>query len=127
MLPIHVKLSSLWIMVVLNIICADILSFISPGFMAELVTGGLESNVVTHGLLLAIAVLLEIPIAMIFLSRILPQRSNRISNLVAGIITIVFVIGGGSPTPHYIFFASIEVICLLIIMQTAFSWKESHQ
>lgn len=127
MLPIHVKLSSLWIMVVLNIICADILSFISPGFMAELVTGGLESNVVTHGLFLAIAVLLEIPIAMIFLSRILPQRSNRISNLVAGIITIVFVIGGGSTTPHYIFFASVEVICLLIIMQTAFAWKESHQ
>jgi hypothetical protein len=42
-------------------------------------------------------------------------------NIVASIITIAFVVGGGSGYWHYLFFASAEVLCMLAIMWMA--WR----
>jgi Sec-independent protein secretion pathway component TatC len=78
---------------------------------------------ITQGVLLAFAVLIEIPIIMIFLSRVLKHKANRWANIIASVITILFVIGGGSPYPYYVFFASVEVICMLIIIWTAWRWS----
>lgn len=49
----------------------------------------------TDSLLLIFAVLVEIPILMIYLSRRLPYSINRWANILAAIITILFVIGAG--------------------------------
>ncbi|MFT6138762.1 MAG: hypothetical protein ACJAUJ_001858, partial [Salibacteraceae bacterium] len=46
-------------------------------------------------------------------------------NILAGFITIVFVIGGGSLMPHYIICASIEVIILIIIIIKAWRWENT--
>lgn len=51
---------------------------------------------------------------------------TRWLNIIAPIIVAAFIIGGGSLAPHYIFFATIEVITLLIIMRLAIQWKESQ-
>ena len=69
MIDMKVRLSTLWIVVMFNIVFADILSFISPGFLEEVMTGYAGEIQITEGLLLVFAVILEIPIAMIFLSR----------------------------------------------------------
>jgi TRAP-type C4-dicarboxylate transport system permease small subunit len=66
---------------------------------------------------------MEIPIAMIFLSRILKYRANRCANIIAGVITIAYVIVGGSTSPHYVFFATIEVVCILLIVWFAWKWR----
>ena len=116
----QMRISTLWIVVMFNIVFADILSFIAPGFMAGVVMGTVDGIVLTQEMLLGFAILLEIPIAMIYFSRTLEGKANRLANLVAGIITIIFVVGGGSLTPHYIFFASIEVLCILLIIGIAF-------
>jgi hypothetical protein len=34
------------------------------------------------------------------------------------------IIGGGSTTLHYIFFASIEVVCSLVIIWLAWTWRD---
>lgn len=115
------KLSTLWIFVMLNMICADILSFMNSGFLQELMTGYAGEVHITSSFLLLAAIFLEIPIVMVVLSRLLNDRVNRWANLIAGVITILFVVVGGSIAPHYIFFATIEVVCLLIIMRLA--WK----
>jgi hypothetical protein len=55
---------------------------------------------------------------MIYFSRVLPYKPNRWVNIIAAIFTIIYVIGGGSATPHYIIVAGIEVIiCLVIIVK----------
>jgi hypothetical protein len=69
---------------------------------------------------------LEIPIAMIFLSRVLKYRANRWANIIASVITILFVIGGGSAYLHYYFFAAIEVLSMLLIIRYAWKWTESE-
>jgi len=68
---------------------------------------------------------LEIPIAMIFLSRVLKYRANRWANIIAAAITIAFVVGMGSTDLHYIFFATIEVVCMSLIVW--YAWKLPKQ
>ena len=109
------RLSTLWVVVMFNMVFADILTFIKPGALQELWAG--QAGVqITTGVLLGFAILLEIPIAMIFVSRVLKPRANRWANTVAAAVTTAFVIGGGSLTAHYVFFASVEVACMALIV-----------
>jgi hypothetical protein len=122
-MPIANKISTLWIVVLFNMVFADILSFMYPGFLAKVSTGEIDGVTITPGFLLVAAVFVEIAIAMIFLTLALRQRTARTVNLIAVVITIMFVVAGGSLTAHYIFFASIEVIVLIYIAKLAWAWR----
>jgi hypothetical protein len=113
----RVKLSTLWVFVMFNMAFADIFSFMLPGFLEEA-----AEMQVTQVFMLVAAIFVEIPIAMIVLSRVLKYRVNRWANIIAAVITILFVIGGGSTSLHYIFFATIEVGCMLLIIWYAWAW-----
>ena len=115
------KLSLLWIVVMFTMVFADIVGFLNPGTLKDMMNGEVGIQI-TQEVLLAFAVLIEIPIIMIMLSRILKYRINRWANIVASVITILFVVGGGSPFPYYIFFAFVEVVCMLAIIWTAWKW-----
>ena len=116
-----VRLSTLWIVVMFNMAFADIVGFMNPGALEEIMAGAVGFEI-TQGLLLVFAILLEIPIAMIILSRILKYSLNRWANIIAVVITILFVIGGGNTSLSYIFFATIEVVCMLLIIWYAWKW-----
>ena len=119
-MDIKERISILWIVVMMNMIFADILSFMLPEFLNEVMTGNTPIQI-TPGILLVFAIILEIPIIMIFLSRVLDGKANRWANIVAAVITIIFVVGGGSLHLHYIFFGAAEVLILLLIM--TYAWK----
>jgi hypothetical protein len=116
------RISVLWIVVMMSMIFADICSFMLPGFLNDIMTGNTPFKI-TQEIMLVFAILLEIPIAMIFLSRVLKYKANRWVNIIASVITILFVIGGGSPYLHYYFFATIEVVCMLIIIWYVWKWN----
>jgi predicted anti-sigma-YlaC factor YlaD len=82
---------------------------------------------VTEGLLLVFAVLLEIPIAMIFVSRILKPEANRWANTAAAVITTLFIVGGGSMDLHYVFFATVEVACMALIVRSVWTRHSSER
>lgn len=111
------RLSTLWVFVMVNMLAADIFSFM-------LQAGAQESQMhVTQEMMLAFAIVIEIPIAMIILSKVLRHRANRLANIAASAITIAFVVAGGSLDLHYLFFASVEVITMLFIMWACWAWK----
>jgi hypothetical protein len=118
-----VTLSTLWVVVMFTMVFADIVGFMNPGTLKDMMNGAVGFQI-TQGVLLVFAVLLEIPIVMIFLSRVLKRKANRWANIIASIITILFVIGGGSLFPYYIFFASVEITCMLAIVWTAWKWSK---
>ena len=120
-----VKLSTLWIFVLFNMIFADIVGYMNPGALEDIIKGEVGIQI-TQELLLLFSIMLEIPIAMIFLSRILKYRANRWANIIAAIITILFVIGGGDTYLSYIFFASVEVVCMLFIVWYAWTWPKEE-
>ena len=119
------RLSTLWIFVMFNMAFADIVGFMSPGTLQDIISGSVGFKV-TQELLLVFALLLEIPIAMIVLARVLPHRTNRWANIIAALITTVFVIGMGNPSLSYIFFATLEVVAMLLIIWFAWTWPISE-
>jgi hypothetical protein len=118
---IRVKLSTLWVFVMFNMMFADIVGFMNPGALEDILTGAVGFEV-TQELLLMFSIFLEIPIAMIFLSRVLPYRANRWANIAASVVTILFVIAGGSTYLSYLFFVTVEVVCMLLIIWYAWKW-----
>lgn len=118
------RLSALWVFILFNMAFADIFSFMHPGHLKEVMTGYAGGVHVTPGFLLTAALVTEIPIAMVVLSRILRRGVNRWANIVAAVVTIAYVIGGGSATPHYIFFAAMMVACSLLVVWYAWKWRE---
>jgi hypothetical protein len=117
------RLSTLWTFVLINMLFADIFSFMVPGALQEIATGVVDGVHLTPGFLLIAAVLTEIPMAMVVLSRLLSYRANRWANIVGGLFTILWVVGLGSATPHYLFIASVEVLCSGCIVWLAWRWR----
>ena len=84
------------------------------------------------------AVLMEIPIAMIPACRLLPMRANRLANIIAGSIltlvngflTFVLPLTNGdfrNPMfPPYVFFATIETVCTVVIIRQAWNWSRAE-
>ena len=123
-MTVPARLSLMWVFIMFNMVFADIISFIYPGALQEILTGYAGSIHVTPGFLLVAAVVTEVPIAMIVLSRVLGHRANRWANIVAAVVTVAYVIGGGSLDQiHYLFFAAMQVAAALVIVWTAWTWR----
>ncbi len=118
-------LSTLWIFVMLNYLYCDVLGFMDPELLNQYITGTVNGLVINEEFLLAIAVLLEIPIAMVLLSRILNYQANRWSNIIAGAIkTIIMIVTMfvGTPSYYYLFFGIIEIATTSFIVYYAWTW-----
>ncbi len=118
-----VLLSTLWIVVMINMAYADILSLHIPGAFDEVAKTSASAGASIPQLMLVGAVMMEIPVAMIILSRVLKVGVNRWVNIIAGIFTIAYIWGGMASYPHYIFIAAVETICLLLIVGFAWKWR----
>jgi hypothetical protein len=119
-------LSTLWTFALLNYLYADVLALWAMA--------GSQSVHLPPWALMGSAILMEIPIAMILASRLLPYRANRLTNIVAGaVVTLVNgfltyvppLVGWGRPPalPEYLFFATIETVATSIIIWQAWTWS----
>ena len=73
--------------------------------------------------MLGAAIIGQLAIAMIVLSRVLKYGINRWVNIVTAIVIIAYIWGGMASYPHYIFIATVETICLLLIIGFAWTWR----
>ena len=118
-----VLLSTLWIVVMINMLKADILSLFIPGALEEVAKTSISTGTPIAQLMLGAAIMGQLAIAMMILSRVLKYGINRWVNIVVGIVTIAYIWGGMASYPHYIFIAMVETICLLLIIWTAWMWR----
>ena len=116
-------LSTLWIVVMLNMLKADILSLNIPGAAEEVARTSASAGASIPQLMLFGAVMGNLAIAMIILSRVLKYGLNRWVNIIVGVVTIAYIWGGAASYPHYIFIASVETLCLLLIVGFAWTWR----
>lgn len=118
------RLSWMWVFVMLNMLLADVLSFMSPGALKMLMEGRAEEIVITPAFLVLAALVTEIPLAMVILSQMLPGRATRWASMIVAALTIAYVWGGGAlSAPHYIVIASIETLGCLYIAWFAWRWR----
>ena len=127
----RVILSTVWIFVLFNYIYADILNLtfnpsLQPDWSQRLASGHVGSIQVTQGFVLGAAIVLEMPIAMVLLSRVLRYRANRWANVVIGAfqaLVIAYTLTGSAVNWSYIMFGVIEVGALLFIVWYAWTWR----
>ena len=116
--------SMLWVFVMFNMLAADVISFLDGAFLRGLLEGRAGDVEISGAFLLAAAIMIEIPISMIVLSRVLAGRWDRIANVVAAAFTAAFVMFGGSGSLHYVFFASVEIAALGLIAWSAWAPRQ---
>jgi hypothetical protein len=122
-----VLLSTLWIVVMINMLKADILSLYIPGSAEEVArTSASTGTPIPQLMLFGGAIPMELAIVMIILSRVLKYGVNRWVNIIMGVFTIAYIWAGGASYPHYTFIATVETLCLLLIIWNAWKWSEQE-
>ena len=124
-------LSTLWIFLTVNYIYCDLLHNLEPGVLADAMAGYVAGGTVqiTPVFLLGTAIMMELPFAMILLSRVLKYRVNRWANIVVGIIMAAFQVVSlflGTPSDAYCFYSIIEIACALFIVWSAWKWPKQE-
>lgn len=115
------RLSTLWIFASLNYLYCDVVTLMDP-----VKHGSIQ---LTPGFLLGASILIEIPMAMVLLSRVLKDRSNRRANIITGLIMSVvqlLTLFVATPAAYYIFFSVLEIICTAFIVWYAWKWPKSE-
>lgn len=118
-----VALSTLWVCVLFCIAFADIIGFLEPGTLANMMSGNTGFDL-TPALIVGFSLLQAIPIAMIVVSRWFRRNVNRWLNIAASLLTLLYVLGGGNwQSASYPVFAALEVAAMLGIIWLAWTWR----
>jgi uncharacterized protein DUF6326 len=74
----------LWLFATQNYLYCDVVTLMNPDLLKQFLAGRVGGLDVTQAFLLGSSVLVEIPISMVVLSRVLNDRANRWANIAAG-------------------------------------------
>ena len=89
-------------------------------------TGTIGGVQMSQEVLLLGAMVLEIPIAMALLSRVLKYRVNRWADIIAGVITVAIVVFNVSTDFDNIFFSTVGVAAMSLIVWYAWRWPKQE-
>ena len=108
--------STILIFVTLNYLYCDLIGLMDSNLLNQFLTGTVEGMDIDAGFLFGAGILMEIPIAMVLLSRILKRQANRFANIIAGFVkttVMIITLFIGTPTIYYLFFATFCCFCCL--------------
>lgn len=119
-------LSGLWVFVMFCITYADIIGFIEPGTLENIINDN-TGFVLTPALILVFSLFQAIPIAMILVSRWFRRDVNRWLNIVASVLTLLYVLGGGNwKSVSFPVFAALEIAAMLGVIWLAWTWRNNE-
>ena len=119
----RIKLSGIWIALMLTYLLGDVLRIFSGDFSA----GAIGEMQVSQGMYLGLAIIMVIPILMVFLSLTLKQKANRWANI--GVAIFFFLFNAvGLPTYPSFYDQFLIVVGLVFNGLTVwYAWKWSEQ
>ena len=117
---VQIKLSAIWVALMLTYLLGDVLRIFSGDFNA----GTMGDMQVTQGMYLGMAALFVIPIAMVFLSLTLNHPVNRWANIIVAIIFfIVNLIGLPTyPSAYDKFLIIVSLVFNVLTVWYAWTW-----
>jgi len=118
MADIQIKLSALWVALMLTYLLGDVLRIFSGDFQKTM------SVQFTQGMWLGIAMLMLLPIVMVVLSVTLPQPVNRWTNIIVAIFFFLFNLVGlpTYPSAYDKFLIVVGLVFNLITAWMAWRW-----
>jgi hypothetical protein len=124
----NTRLSALWIFATLNYLYCDVITLMDAPVLRQFLTGHVDGLHITPTFLLAAGVLIEIPIAMALVSRIVTNHAvNRWANIVAALVMTIVqaaTLFAGTPAGYYVFFSAIEITTTACIAWLAWRWHQ---
>lgn len=125
---VKMKLSALWVTLMLLYIYADILSLFRPGKIDKIIEGFMGPFPTTQGSLFVASIMMMIPAVMVFFSLILKPKVNRGVNIVFGVLYILVNISNliGESWAYYIFFGIVEIVFAVLIVWIAWKWPQQE-
>lgn len=130
-ISVRAKLAAAWASFMFLYVYVDILAFYKPDVVADILNGVVWEFDITPTWAITALSLLAMPMFMIVISMTLPARASRIANLVVASIQIPFAafnaVGelGGSWIYFYSFGVVLEVLLLLFILRSAWTWPRT--
>jgi hypothetical protein len=129
-IDVKLVLSALWIAMLIVFAYVDIFGFLR----ADVVDAALDGKMAATGItvdqvfLVFTTVYILIPTLMVFLSLALRPRVNRIVNIVVALFYAVSIIasGIGEGWVYYILGSVVEVVLLVAIVRTAWTWPRTQ-
>lgn len=118
---IKIKLSALWVALMLAYLLGDVLRIFSGDFTAGEVSG-ME---ITEMMYLGMAILMVTPIIMVFLSLTLPDKINRWANIILPVFFFVFNLIGLPTYPSLYDRFLILVGLAFNLLTVGYAWKWS--
>lgn len=128
MSSLQTKLSTLWTFATLNYLYGDVVTLMDPSKLRAFLSGSVGGLDITQQFLLAAGALVEVPMAMVLVSRLATGRANRVANIAAGAFMTVVQLAtllAGKPTPYYVFFSAIEIATTSAIVLIAWLGSRS--
>ena len=116
---VQIKLSAIWVALMLTYLLGDVLRIFSGDFKPGEI-GGMQ---VSQGMYLGMAVLMVIPIVMVFLSLVLNQPVNRWANIIVAVFFFLFNLVGLPTYPSWYDKFLIVVGLVFNILTVWFAWK----
>jgi hypothetical protein len=119
---VKIKLSGIWVSLVLTYLLGDVLRIFSGDFEAGLVQG----MQVTQMMYLGLAILLALPIVMVYLTLTLPYRVNRWTNIILAIFFFAFNLIGlpTYPSTYDQFLIVVGLVFNILTVWYAWRWAE---
>ncbi|WP_370979059.1 DUF6326 family protein [Agaribacterium sp. ZY112] len=121
--PMKSTLSTLWLFILLNVLFRDLHDLFRPGAITEIETGTINGTQISNELLLFAAFVIEIPILMVLLSKILHYKINRRLNIVIPPLLALSYLHNGVRDLDDVFFMAIVLLALLCTSVLAWRWQ----
>jgi cytochrome bd-type quinol oxidase subunit 2 len=123
MIEMPIKLSVIWICVMLTYLLGDVLRIFSGDFKAGEM-GSKGGMPMTQPMMLGIAILMVIPILMVFLSVTLNQPVNRWVNIIVAVFFFLFNLVGlpTYPSLYDKFLIAVSLVFNVVTVWYAWNW-----
>jgi len=123
---VTIKISTLWVAVMLSSLMGDVLHFFELGVIEQIIAGEVDGMQTTNKSLLLSSIFMAIPIVMVVLSLTLNYTANRWANIILSIFFFVFTLIWllVKPPPAYkILLGSVGLVSNALIIWYAYMWK----
>lgn len=120
-------LSTIWISVLLSMLFRDVHEYLRDGFIAELASAGtVNGSEVTGTTLLVSAIVLQLPLAMVVLARVLPRQINRVANIIVAAVMALGIAGTWPKDADDIVFGIFQLASLALIAVISLRWQHDN-
>ena len=123
---VKIKLSALWVALMFLYLYNDVFGSFRQDQVEKVLSGEIGLNQVS---LFGAAILMAIPIFMIFLSLSLPAKVNRRVNIIVGIayaVVLVLVMLVPETWAYYLFYEILEAVFIALIIRYAWKWPKQE-